>query len=76
MTEDFNLSDHIDEADDGMSSYIDFYAVKEFIRQLKNELKKRKLAVDIEMVDGRVVVVPLQFINEQIDKLAGDKLIK
>ena len=23
----FNLSDHIDEADDGMSSYIDFYVI-------------------------------------------------
>lgn len=64
MTDDnFVLSDHIDEADDGMNSYIDVYAVKEFIRRLKDEIDKplRKMKIDE--------------IWEIIDKLAGDDLI-
>ena len=62
MTEEFNLSDEIEELE-GID-IIRYSYVKEFIRLLKEDLS----------AGDDIFLVTKESIREEIDKLAGDKL--
>jgi len=63
MTEEFNLSTYEDKG------YYRDYAVKEFIKKLKENWRKK--CNKMEIMSGDVAIFELE---SELDKLAGDKL--
>ena len=78
----FNLSDKIwiekllNETDDKTACFfLNVKDVKEFIRRLKEELFDEAIKRKKPLTDSSLDRLPLNYINRNIDKLAGEKLI-
>ena len=76
MTEQFDLSKHIVELEEGLAIHPDF--VKEFIRELKEKIHNLGFNL-IEATDGemdRNIAIILDCITDKINELAGKELIE